>query len=130
MTTPSPSWESTSIAAALARRSREDLADLLGDLASLLSGVVPGAEVKRTLLRRQIASVRLPVGGHVYMLRRRPDGSFETSRQQQVRGVVIRTDPLEIDDFLAELGPAVDAELQRSERGRAALGSWLESMNR
>ena len=130
MTDSSPSWESTSIAATLARRSHEDVADLLGDLVGLLSAVVPGAEVKRTLLRRRIASVRLPVGGSVYMLRRRPDGSFESSRQQQVRGVVIRTDPLEIDVFLAELGPAIDAELRRSERGRAALDSWLQSMTR
>jgi hypothetical protein len=46
-----------------------------------------------------------------------------------VRGVVIRTDPMEIDEFLAELGAALDAELRRTEKGRAALHTWLNSTN-
>ena len=117
------------MAAVLARRSREDVTALLGDLAGLLSEVVPGAQVQRTLLRRQITTVRLPLGGHVYLLRRGPDGTFDASRQHEVRGVVIRTDPMEIDEFLAELGNAIDVELRRSERGRDALRSWLDSMN-
>ena len=129
MTDQSPSWKSTSVAAVLARRSHDDVTALLGDLAGLLSEVVPGAQVRRTLLRRQITSVRLPLGGHVYLLRRRPDGAFEASRQHEVRGVIIRTDPMEVDTFLAELGNAIDAELRRSERGRDALRSWLDSMN-
>lgn len=126
----SPSWESTSVAAVLARRSHEDLSALLGDLVTLLSEVVPGAQVQRALLRRHITTVRLPLGGTVYLLRRRNGGSFEAARQQEVRGVVIRTEPMAIEAFLDELGPAIDAELRRSERGREALRSWLESMDR
>ncbi len=121
------SWESTSVAAVLARRGREDVAELVGDLAAMLSAIVPGARVKRTLLRRQIASVRLPLGGNVYTLERRPDGGYATLRQQEVRGVVIRTDPLEVDAFLSELGAAIDAEVQRNERMRTALRSWLDT---
>ena len=129
MTEPPASWESTSVAAILARRSRDDLTELLGDLVTLLPGVVPGAEVRRSLVRRQITDVRLPLGDTAYVLRRGPGGRYEPSRQHAVRGVVIRTEPMEIDAFLAELGPAIDAELQRSERGRQALGAWLASMN-
>lgn len=129
MTDASPSWANTSVAAVLARRSHEDLATLVGDVANLLSSVVPGAQVKRSLVRRQVMSVALPLGDSVYVLQRRGDGAFEASRQHRVRGVVIRTDPIAIDAFLAELGAAVDAELQRSERGRDALRAWLDSMN-
>ena len=129
MTDETPSWQSTSVAAVLARRSHEDLTTLLGDLATLLSGVVPGAQVQRALLSRQITTVRLPLGESVYVLRRGDRGAFEASRQHQVRGVVIRTDPMEIDAFLVELGAAVDAELRRSERGRDALRAWMDSMN-
>lgn len=129
MTDQSRSWESTSVSAVLAGRSRDDVTTLLGELASLLSEVVPGAQVARTLIRRQITTVRLPLGGHVYLLRRRPDGAFEASRQHEVRGVVIRTDPMDIEPFLAELGSAIDAELRRSERGRDALRAWLDSMS-
>lgn len=129
MTDQPRSWESTSVAAVLARRSHEDVTALLGELADLLSAVVPGARVQRSLLRRQITDVRLPFGGHVYGLRRRPDGAFEASRQHEVRGVVIRTDPMEIDEFLVELGNAIDAEVRHSQRAHDALRAWLDSMN-
>ncbi|HVX41907.1 MAG TPA: hypothetical protein VHB25_20265 [Gemmatimonadaceae bacterium] len=128
MTNPSPSWESTSVAAVLARRSHEDVTELVGELATLLGGIVPGAQVERTLLRRRIDAVRLPIGDEVYVLRRER-GTFQASRQHAVRGVVIRTDPLELDAFLAELGAAVDAEVARNERMRSALRTWIDSMN-
>lgn len=129
MTDTPPGWEATSVAAVLARRSHDDVSELIGDLVTLLSGIVPGAQVQRTLLRRRVTGIRLPAGGNIFVLRRLPNGAFEASRQQEVRGVVIRTDPLEIDAFLAELGAAVDAERERSERVRAALGSWFDAMN-
>ncbi len=129
MSEPPASWESTSVAAILARRSREDLTELLGELVGLLSSVVPGAQARRSLVRRQITEVRIPLTDTAYVLRRGAGGRYEAGRQHVVRGVVIRTDPMEIDAFLAELGPAIDAELQRTERGRDALRGWLESMD-
>jgi hypothetical protein len=68
----------------------------------------------------------LPLGGFIYELQRRADDSFEASRLQEVRGVVIRRDRLEIDAFLTELGLALDVELRRTERGRDALREWLK----
>ena len=129
MTDPTPSFESASVAAVLAQRSREDRTALLDDLVTMLSGIVPGVKVERALLRRHVTAIRLPLGGFIYMLERSASNSFEASRQQQVRGVVIRTDPMEIDVFLAELGPALDVELRRTERGREALRVWLNSTN-
>jgi hypothetical protein len=122
-----PSFESASVAAILAQRGREDQAALLEDLVIMLAEVVPGVRVERALLRRNVTAVRLPLGGCVYVLKRNSDHSYEASRQQEVRGVVIRTDPMEIDEFLAELGPALDVELRRTERGRTALREWLNS---
>ena len=129
MADDTPSFESVSVAALLARRSREDRAELLDDLVAMLSGVVPSTQVERGILRRRVTGIRLPVGGYIYILRRRAGDAFEACRQQQVRGVVIRTDPMEIDAFLAELGLALDAELLHSERGRDALRAWLNSTN-
>ncbi len=129
MSQPPASWESTSVTAILARRSRDDLTDLLGELVGLLPGVMPAAQVRRSLLRRHVTEVRIPLTGAAYVLRRGAGGRYEASRQHEVRGVVIRTEPMEIDAFLAELGPAIDAELQRTERGRQALRDWLASMD-
>ena len=129
MTDPTPSSESASVAAILAQRSREDRAALLEELVATLSGIVPGVQVDRALLRRHVTAIRLPLGEFVYALKRNANGSFESSRHHSVRGVVIRTDPMELDEFLAELGAALDAELRRTEKGRAALQAWLNSTN-
>jgi len=85
-------------------------------------------QVERTLLKRRVRAIRLPLGDYMYALARGDRGSFEASRQQVVRGVAVRTQPLEIEEFLAELGVALDVELKRTERGRAALASWLDGM--
>lgn len=129
MTDPTPNFESVSVAAILAQRSREDKGALLDDLVMMLSEVVPGVQVERGLLRRRVTGISLPIGNHIYRLKRNAADAFEASRQQQVRGVVIRTDPMDIDAFLAELGNALDAELRRTERGRDAIRAWLDATN-
>ena len=127
MTDLNPSFESASVTAVLAQRSREDHASLVDDLVALLSEIVPGVVVERALLRRHVRAVRMPLGDFIYVLERAGGNGYRASRQYVVRGVVIRTDPMPIDEFLAELGPALDAELRRTERGRAALTNWLNS---
>jgi hypothetical protein len=124
-----PSFESASVAAILMQRGREDRAALLDDLVMMLAEVVPGTRVERTLLGRRVTAIHLPVGGYVYVLRRGAGEAFEANRRQQVRGVAIRNDPMEIDAFLAELGLALDAELERTEQGRDALRRWLDGRN-
>jgi hypothetical protein len=122
-----PSADATSVAGILAQRSRQDRAELLEDLVALIVGVMPGVEVKRSLVGRKVRSVRVPLGDCAYVLERARGGSFEARRQQIVRGVAIRNDPMEIDAFVAELSAALDAELRRTERGRDALEAWLKS---
>jgi hypothetical protein len=129
MADDTPSFESASVAAILTQRGREDRAALLDDLVVMLAEVVPGTRVERTLLGRRVTALHLPIGTHVYVLKRGAGESFEASRHQRVRGVVIRTEPLEIDVFLAELGRALDAELERTEQGREALRRWLNAKN-
>ena len=127
MSDSSPSFDQTSVAAILAQRSRADRKELLDDLVSMLTAILPEVRVERSLLRRRITAVRVPVGGHIYVLTRTADDSYEPSRQQVVRGVAIRTVPMEIEAFLEDLGAAIDAELRRTENGRAALQKWLNS---
>jgi hypothetical protein len=122
-----PSSDDVSVAAILARRSRDDRAELLEDLVALLVGVMPGIEVKRSLFTRKIQSIRVALGEQAYALERARDGSFEARRQQIVRAVVIRNEPIDVDVFIAELSAALDAEARRTERGREALDAWLKS---
>src|SRR3954462_247216 len=107
-----PSYENAGVAAMLVRRSHEDRDALLDDLVALLSATVPDVTVQRSLFRRRVMSVRLPIGEVIYVLARGSRGSFEASRQHTVRGIAVRTDPMPIDAFLAEMGLALDAELR------------------
>src|ERR1051325_4834427 len=125
MPDPSPSWENLSVAVVLAQRSRDDRKALLEELVEMLSGLGSNVEVRRALIRRHITSLRLTLGDHAYLLSLKPDRSFEASRQQIVRGVAIKTTPMDIDPFLEELGLALDVELKRTEQGRQALQRWL-----
>lgn len=127
MSDPTPSFEGASVAAWLVHRCRTDQQELLDELVTTLSAAVPGVEVERSLLKRQITSVRLPLGGCAYALKKNSSGTFEATRQQVVHGVAIRTSSMEVDEFLAELGLALDVELRRTEKGRAALQSFLNS---
>ena len=127
MTDPTPPIESASVAAILAQRNREDRAALLDELVMMLAEIVPNVQVKRALFGRRVTAVHLPLGGFIYVLKRNSNDSFEAGRQQEVRGVVIKTVPMDIEDFLAELGVALDVELRRTERGRDALRAWLSS---
>ncbi|HXT14350.1 MAG TPA: hypothetical protein VN706_01890 [Gemmatimonadaceae bacterium] len=127
MTDPTPSADAVSVSAILAQRSRQDRAELLEDLVMLLIGVMPGVEVKRALLTRKVQSVRVPFGELAYVLERARGTSFEARRQQVVRNVVIRNEPIDVDVFISELSAALDAEARRTERGRQALDSWMRS---
>lgn len=129
MSDPTPSFESASVAAWLVQKSRSDQRELLDELVATLSAAVPGIAVERSLLRRRIIEVRIPLTGHSYVLKMNSDSSFEATRQQIVRGVAVRTVPMEIDAFLAELGLALDVELRRTEKGRAALQEFLNPGN-
>jgi len=126
---PVTDFENTSVAAILAQRSRETRDELLDELVVMLATIVPSVQIERSLLRRRVTAVRIPLGAHVYVLKKDARGSFEPMRVQEVRGVAIRTTPMEIDAFLAELGTAIDVELRRTEKGRLALQSWLRSLN-
>jgi len=128
MSEPTPTYENAGVSAILVKRGHEDRDALLDELVALLSATVADVVVKRSLLRRRVLSIRLAIGDVVYVLARGSRGSFEAFRQQTVRGIAVRTDPMPIDAFLAEMGSALDAELRRTEHGREALRAWLGSV--
>ena len=112
----------------LAQRSREDRAALLDDLVAMLSEIVPG----RAGRARAAAPARHLGPLAAWRIRLRPEAERERlvrsePRSRKCAASSIRTDPMEIDAFLAELGLALDAELRRTERGRDALRGWLNS---
>ena len=127
MTESSGSLERANVAALLARYSRGDRASLFEELVESLAGLVPGARVERTMLRRRAVAMHAPVGDYVYVIERDAHDVVHASRRHSVRGVVVRTTPLELGPFLEELGAALEVELRRTEAGSRALEQWMRA---
>ena len=127
MTDDTPSFESASVAAVLAQRSRDDRRALLDELVVMLVGGRAGRQSRTRTAAPARHSRSACRSADSFTTERRADDSFEASRQQEVRGVVIRTRSDGDRRLSRELGLALDVELRRTERGRDALREWLNS---
>ncbi|HET9094111.1 MAG TPA: hypothetical protein VFN36_03405 [Solirubrobacteraceae bacterium] len=121
--------ESTSpdldLVAAALRADLGDIAAFVEGLATRLELALPGlVQVKRTRtgLRgpRLVSEIAVEAGDERLQLRRER-GLLQTVRARVSGGIVIRTEALDIDSWLAALVTAVAAQAQRSEQTRAAL---------
>jgi hypothetical protein len=127
-----PSADFDLIAAAL----RADGADLAADVEALavkLEGALPGrVRVQRDgggLLRRGDRHVRrleVDLGEGRYLLDQRARrGAPELARQTVVRGIALRTDPMDLATWLHALARDLAARAQASGEGREAIERLL-----
>jgi hypothetical protein len=113
-----------------------DAAGLRADGAELASGVevlaakLEGALPAQTVVRRRskrllsrdkvVEAIEVRLGDWRYALRV-ANGRADAAREQQVRGVVIKREPLEVGAWVAALTGELRAEAANSAEARAAL---------
>jgi hypothetical protein len=103
-----------------------ELASGLEVLAAKLEGALPAQTVvrrrsKRMLSREKVVeAIEVRLGDWRYALRVE-DGRAGAAREQQVRGVVIKREPLEVGAWVAALTGELRAEAASSAEARAAL---------
>jgi hypothetical protein len=108
------------------RADRGDLATGVGVLAAKLEAALPReTRVQRRargLLDRTkvVEALEVRLGTSRYRLEVR-DGRPEAAREQEVRGIVIRREPLELDEWVQALGDELAEEARSSAEARAAL---------
>jgi hypothetical protein len=108
------------------RADRGDLATGVEVLAAKLEAALPAqTSVRRRargLLDRKkvVEALEVRLGTSRYRLDVR-DGRPEAAREREVRGVVIRREPLELDDWVQALGDELAGEARSSAEARAAL---------
>jgi hypothetical protein len=108
------------------RAGSTDLATAVEVLAVKLEDALPSATAvrrrSRGLLSREkvVEEIEVALGDWRYALRR-DGGRVEASRQQAVRGVVIRREPLDLDAWLTALAAELREQAATSEHARAAL---------
>jgi hypothetical protein len=112
---------------------RADAADLnafVEALAVKLEGALPG----RVTIARQgglfsrskgVREISVDMGDSRYSLVSN-GGRIETTRRNEVRGIAIKSEPLELDEWIAALSGELEAAARESADGRQALERLLE----
>lgn len=115
--------------AASLRADSSDLGAFVESLASKLEEVLPGRvriERRRSgMLGPKLVKRILVDAGDRRLELRAGDGSIETFSSKLSGGIVLKSEQLETDAWLAALGEALAAEAGRSEKTRQALERML-----
>jgi len=113
--------------AASLRADSSDLEAFLPSLAAKLCNALPDqVDVERggLLGRGRIRCIRVFVGEHRYELRR-DRGRVQPSRARVVRGIVLKTEELALDEWIDALSRDLADQAGTSERSRLALERLL-----
>ncbi|MFN2606366.1 MAG: hypothetical protein ABR511_00515 [Acidimicrobiales bacterium] len=116
------------VVAALVRRQAADTARLLDFVATRLGGALPGAVAvsHRGLLGTgRVSSVRVTLPGVELELAAGPGGTVAATVGRSVGGVVLRHDPVTVDEWVDHLVTALVEVAGRSEAANAALAALV-----
>ncbi len=117
--------------AASLRASSGDLETFVEVLAEKLDQALPGrARIERRAARflskqTRVERIELELGDWRYVLAAR-GAAVETRRAKAVRGIVLKTERLPLDAWIASLSRDLASEAQQSEASRLALERLLE----
>ena len=118
------------LVAASLRADATDLAAFVEALAVKLEGALPGSvriERHGGLLSREkrVRRISVTMAETRYDLER-DDGALRTSRCSEVRGIVIKSEPLDLDAWIEALSRDLSEQARQSERARIALERLLD----
>src|SRR5436190_4979632 len=112
------------------RAGATDLNAFVEALAVKLAGALPGrlAIARRRVLfsrSRAVREISIDMGDVRYTLVS-DGGRIETARRTEVRGIAIKSERLELDEWIAALSRQLEAAARESAEGRQALERLLE----
>jgi len=118
------------LVAASLRADAGDLGVFVEALAVKLEQALPqGTRVRRRASglftkRKRVEQIEVTVGEEDYLLGCQR-GAVETRRARTVRGIVLKSEPVPLDQWIEGLAGAIAAEARSSEQGRRALERLL-----
>jgi hypothetical protein len=113
--------------AASLRADTQDLDAFIEALAAKLSAAFPGStEVERKGFRGRgrVQTIDVELGEHRYRLERKSSG-LSSSCARTVRGIVLKNEELDLDEWIGSLAHDLAESAEHSERGRIALERLL-----
>ena len=118
-------WLKFGVAATLSKQYAADQRQFLELLATMLDGALPeeAEVVKRGGLfsKKTVAKVVVSFGDYRYTLEDPGRGPLLASRTRIVRGIALKTEPMPVETWLAELSANLDQRARTSASARDAL---------
>jgi hypothetical protein len=123
-------WLGAGVAGELARIYAEHQREFLDPLARLLESAVPElTEVTRrssVLSRgRQVGEIQVELGDYRYRLADRGRGPLVAERILSKRGIVLRTEALRVEQWIPEVGAALEVYAGEHEAAAVAMRRFL-----
>lgn len=118
-------WVKFGVAAALSKQYTADQRFFLEMLAQMLEGALPGeTEIGRRgglFSKKTVQRVAITLGENRYALEDPGRGPLQATRTHIVRGIALKTEPMPIEDWIVEMGAALDERARTSAAAREAL---------
>ncbi|HZP82844.1 MAG TPA: hypothetical protein VFB21_14485 [Chthonomonadaceae bacterium] len=118
-------WVKFGVAATLSKQYAADQRMFLELLAQMLESALPDeAEIGRRgglFSKKTVQRVTVTLGDNRYTLEDPGRGPLRASRTHIVRGIALKTEPIPVEDWLKELGAALDERARTSAAAREAL---------
>lgn len=121
-------WERVGVSAALAKSYAEDEREFLALLGSLMESAL-GAETQ--IDRRgffgggAIRRIIIALGDFTYLIEDPGRGPLIAARKRVVRGVALKSEEMQVPDWIDALGAAIEARATTSQRARDALSKLI-----
>ena len=116
--------------AASLRADTTDLSAFMEALAAKLAGALPNLTTvtrQSSLFSREhpVKEVAVTLGDYQYRINRERQGPLMAQRAKVVRGIVLKTDAIPIEQWIEEVAESLAQEANRSAQARAALEQFL-----
>ncbi|HVT11350.1 MAG TPA: hypothetical protein VHE55_03715 [Fimbriimonadaceae bacterium] len=117
------------VAGALSRELRQDHEMFIQSFARMLQAAFPNEAQLRYeggfLSKKRLAGVSIQLGDDLYSLVKPSKGPLESTRTHVVRGIALKTEPIPVDQWLAEISAAIEAKVGGDAAARSALAQAL-----
>ena len=124
-----PNWMTIGVAAALSREYASEGKAFIPHLHHLLEQALPDLVEPvlsgGLLSRKTVVGLRVNLGDFQYTLDGGAKGMVKASRSHTVRGIALKSEEMDITEWLAEVGAYIEAQMQHNSRVRSALGDLL-----
>ena len=122
-------WVKFGVAATLSKQYAADQRDFLDLLAKMLTGLMD-QETEITMRgglfsKKTIQRITVTLGENRYTLEDPGRGPLHAARVRVVRGIALKTEPMAVQDWVADLSEALDERANSSAEARNALARLL-----